>query len=223
MKKSLCALAALTIVAPGCGGEVVAGIGQDLEQIPPVAFGQVAGLVKREIPAEDPGPPFYARLGVQFYVDDGVLAIPFYRPPECVPADFNILQFFHFPGPNGPGAFGCPLGVNGFLLTEHDAPLGRFPQKVEMRGDDVPIWFVDFDAFEAAAEDGVLTMGELEALSPLEGMAMSYAETLHPRAGEHKVIIRARGEAEGRGFRLVITDIENGARNVGLIWTSRGR
>lgn len=54
------------------------------------------------------GPPFYARFGENetFGTDDWV-AIVFYRDPNCVPDEFNLNQFFDFPGETGPGAFGC--------------------------------------------------------------------------------------------------------------------
>lgn len=209
---------AITIVATGCGGEEIASAGPEVQEAPPTADGETAGLVRREIPAEDPGPPFYARLGVQFYVDDGILAIPFYRPPECIPADFNLLDFYHFPGPDGPGAFACPLLSEGFLLTEPDAALGVFPRRVELRGEEIPFWFVDSGDFDEIAADGTVTMSDLEALSPLQGSASRYAETLHPRDGSHKVIIRAQGEAEGRRFRFVVTDIQFDVRQVSIQW-----
>jgi hypothetical protein len=168
-------------------------------------------LVRRIIPTEDPGPPFYARVGLQFFDNGQWIAISFYRQPECIPADFNLLQFFHFPGgPGHPGAFGCPLLVSGFLLTEADAPPGTFPKRVHLQGVTVPVWFVDSAAFRAAAADGELTIGDLQALSPLQGVARFYHETLHPRTGEHLIVIEARGDLpDGRRFAFFATQVED--------------
>ncbi len=176
-----------------------------------------AGLIRLTLPDQDPGPPFYARLGVQFYEDAGWLAIPFYRAPECVPADFNLLQFYHFPGPGGPGAFGCPLLQTGHVLTEGDAPLGTFPRSVVMTGAGIPIWFVRAADLEPARSAGSLTIAELEALAPLKGVAAQYQETLHPRDGNHRVIITASGRLpDGRSFTLNVSDIEFKATSIGI-------
>ena len=175
------------------------------------------GLVRRLLPTEDPGPPFYARVGVQVLEQDGYVAIPFYRAPELVPAEFNLLDFFHFPGPGGPGAFAAPLLMSGFSLTEADAPLGTFPKQVEMRGEAIPIWFVPSAAFHAAAADRVLTIGELRALAPLYGTASRFHETLHPREGEHKIVIAATGTLlDGRSFDLAVTHVHDELRQMRL-------
>jgi hypothetical protein len=166
------------------------------------------GLVKRSMPDEDPGPPFYARVGYQILESDGWVAIPFYRAPECVPADFNLLEFFHFPGPGGPGAFACPLLMNGHVLIEPDAPLGTFPKQSVFTATAVPIWFVPSSAFHAATGDGVLTIGELESLDPRRGVANRYHEMLHPREGEHRIVISANGTIESGGaFSWHVTHI----------------
>lgn len=174
-----------------------------------------AGLVRRLMPTEDPGPPFYARVGIQVLEDDGYVAIPFYRPPALVPADFNLLSFYDFPGPSGPGAFAAPLLMTGFLLIEADAPLGTFPKQAELRGEDVPVWFVPAAAFREAAQDGILTLAQLRALAPLHGTAAHYHETLHPREGEHKLVIAARGTlTDGRTFALDVADVHDAGRHV---------
>lgn len=166
------------------------------------------GLVPKSIPDEDPGPPFYARVGAQILSDGDWVAIPFYRPPACVPADFNLLLFYHFPGPGGPGAFACPINVTGTLLIEPDAPLGTFPRQVNMRGDNVPVWFVPQAVFMAAASDGVLTVAELEGLSPLKGTATRFHEMLQPRDENHKIVITSGGELEdGRRFTFNLTHL----------------
>lgn len=176
-----------------------------------------AGLLRRLMPSEDPGPPFYARVGLQILESDGYVAIPFYRSPALVPADFNLLAFYHFPGPGGPGAFAAPLLMTGFLLIEPDAPLGTFPKQVELRGENVPVWFVPSAAFHAATHDGVLTVAELQSLSPLLGTATRYHETLHPREGEHKIVISAQGTlADGRSFALSVAHVHDEFRHVRL-------
>jgi len=177
------------------------------------------GLVRRAVPTEDPGPPFYARIGMQTLESDGWVAIPFYRSPDAVPADFNLLAFYDFPGPGGPGAFAAPLLMTGFTLTEGDAPPGTFPKQVELRGAGSPIWFVRAAAFHAAAADGRLTLAELRALQPLEGSATAYHETLHPRADDHKIVIQARGTlADGRAFSLTVTHVGETLRHMRLVF-----
>ncbi|CAN5814932.1 hypothetical protein BH23GEM3_BH23GEM3_12620 [soil metagenome] len=175
-------------------------------------FAAGQGLVRKAIPAEDPGPPFYARVSPitnQLHQTDGWLAVPFYRSPECIPADFNLLELFHIPGTTGPGAFGCPLLTSGFLLIEPDAPLGTFPRQVVLTGGGVQFWFVRWVDFQEAMKDGVVTIAELEALHPLKGTASNFHETLRPRDGEHLVAITARGMLEdGRSFQFQVNQPE---------------
>jgi hypothetical protein len=183
----------------------------------PMAHAGAAGLVRREMPAEDPGPPFYARVGMQVLEQNGWVAIPFYRSPALVPADFNLLEFYHFPGPGGPGAFAAPLLMKGFLLIEPDAPLGTFPRQVELGGEGTPVWFVPSAAFHAAVADRRLTIGELRALGPRYGIATRYHETLHPRAADHKILIEARGTLDGGGtFTLSLAHIGDSLRSMTL-------
>lgn len=216
MLKTLPTILALPLVLLSCRRDPL--IPPPAQALQRAAGLQSDGLVPRTIPDEDPGPPFYARVGLQFFHSGGWIAIPFYRAPECVPAGFNLLQFFDFPGPNGPGAFACPLLVKGFLLIEPDATLGTFPRQVILReAGSVPFWFLPSATFETAAQDGVLTVSELEALRPLRGAASSYHETLHPREGEHKIFIDAAGLLEdGRTFRFHVTQIDERIEAIGI-------
>ncbi len=176
------------------------------------------GLTRLTMPDEDPGPPFYARVTSilnQFFHDEGWLAIPFYRPPSCVPADFNMLELFDFPGPEGPGALACPLLMHGFILIEPDAPLGTFPRQAVFQGGQVPFWFVRWSDFQAEAEDGEVTFAALEALERLTGTATQYHETLKPREGDHVIQINARGTLEdGRDFQFAVTHLEGETRSI---------
>lgn len=216
-----CALT-LTLALPlvACGAEIptstqAVGLASGT---PALAQSGSAGLTRKEVPSEDPGPPFYARVTSilnQFFHAEGWLAIPFYRDPSCIPADFNVLQLFDFPGPSGPGAFACGLLVNGFVLIEPDAPLGTFPRQVVLEGDAVPFWFIPWSEFEPEAADGVVTFAELEAMSRLTGTAARYRETLKPREGDHVVSIRAAGTLDdGRDFQFNVMHLEDETRSI---------
>lgn len=182
------------------------------------------GLVRTTTPSpEDPGPPLYARVGDPagpvVYSDGDWAVIAFYRDPDCVPEDFNLLEFFAF------GSFGCDMTVSGFSLWEVE--VGTAPPKVlKMTGTDVPIWFSPLDAFNSAIADGVLTVGELQGLDGLlVGHADRFNETLQPiplppelGGGGHpspKLVQQAGGWLQdGRRFSLHISHVHQEVRSV---------
>ncbi len=185
-----------------------------------------SAAVRTAIPAEDPGPPFYARVERPYSggVDGGVIhtdewaAIVFYRDPTCVPSDFNLLDFFDI-----PGAFDCRLTVAGFEIWKHGPPpLDAAPMHVELReAGTVPVWFVSWAELQAAMADDVLTVDELLALpSLLQGSAASFHETLHPTDGArrgNKLQITASGTlSDGRTFKLTAS------RTLGRLESSGG-
>jgi hypothetical protein len=151
--------------------------------------------------------PFYARLGraEDIYHTDDWAGIVFYRPPSCIPADFNLLDFFDI-----PGAFGCtPPTTDGFSIWKHGPGIDAAPLLVELHGlGAVPVWFVRWPALQAAIADDTLTMGELVSLQPLVGSATAYHETLRP-TGEVKVStieFNAQGTlTDGRSFQFEAT------------------
>lgn len=220
MLRHTATLIALVAIAAACTPDTPTGTEAATlaAATPAAAVVGAEGLVRKTMPDEDPGPPFYARVTTilnQFFHDDGLLAIPFYRPPSCVPSDFNMLTLFDPPGPGGPGAFACPLLMTGFLLIEPDAPLGTFPRLATLAGSDVPFWLVDWEQFQAEAADGVVTITDLQAMDPLMGTADRYHETLMPREGDHRIIIDASGTlADGRAFRFHVTHLESRTRAV---------
>ena len=152
--------------------------------------------VTLEFPGESPGIPAYARIGPDAVQTDEWAAIPFYRLPSCVPADFNLLRFM-----DPPRAFGCPLTVEGQEVWERGPGQDAAPKLVVTRGQGVPIWFASSSELQAAMSDGVLTIGELSSLQSLVvGTADVYQEVLRP--GE-LIVINARGTlSDGRRFRL---------------------
>lgn len=174
-----------------------------------------AGNIKFTFPEENPGAPFYARVGPlldQFFVKDGWLVIPFYRNPACIDPGFNLMEVFHV-----PGAFFCELTVNGFGIIEADAPQGTFPIIVHTTGTEVPFWFVKWTEFQKIAADGIVTITDIEALSPIKGKADKFKEILRPRMENHHVQINASGKLEdGRNFAFHVTHVGDQTKSIGL-------
>ena len=122
-----------------------------------------------------PGPPWYANFSADFIpTDDGIVGIAFIREPSCIPTDFNLLLQFDV-----PAAWGCELTIEG-KTWRHD-PDDPYPFQARYYGlGAVPIYFVDEAELAAATQDGVLTIGELQALpSLLIGFADSYLDVIH--------------------------------------------
>jgi len=162
--------------------------------------------------------PFYARFGENETFSNGEwTVIVFYRSPDCIPADFNLNQFFHFPSDNGPGAFACtPPTTTSIEYWTNGPQTDPAPLKAEMTGlGAVPVWFIAQAEIEAAMADGVVTIGELaESPSLLKGEAASYTELLHPSQSNAQSLIQftAEGKLEdGRSFRV---DVSYGAPDV---------
>jgi hypothetical protein len=75
--------------------------------------------------------PYYARIeGTEEPFHDEIWApIAFYRPPECIPNDFNLLDFYDF-----ELAYGCePPTTDGFMLWEGEPYLSN-PQLIKLYG-----------------------------------------------------------------------------------------
>lgn len=132
---------------------------------------------------EDPGPPFYSELARDFlFHADQEAAIVFWRLPECIPADFNLLDFLDltpaFPG-GPPRPLLCSLTVEG-VESWHDPAVDPFPFQAQVRGSGaVPIWFVSWPELQAAIGDGTLTIAELASLpSRRIGTATFYQESV---------------------------------------------
>ena len=148
--------------------------------------------------------PAYARIAAgpvtggvdEVYHTDDWAVIPFYRPPECVPADFNLLDFFDI-----PGAFFCgPQTVQTATIWRNGPGIDDAPIHAKSSGlGAMPIWFVSWPELEVAIADGVLTIGELGSLPSLvKGTASFYTETLHPGQIPLTVFV-ARGTLDDGG------------------------
>ena len=174
--------------------------------------GAAQAAVRLEVPEESPGGPFYARLGGPLIAPhtDQWAAIVFYRDPSCIPADFNLLNFFDRP----PRPFRCPLTVEGFEIWRTGPGQDPAPMHTRLREAGlVPVWFVSWPVLQAAAADGVLTIGELAGLPTLiTGYADQFSETLHPLQGARNghLQLNASGTlSDGRSFRLQVTAVFN--------------
>jgi len=166
------------------------------------------------VPVDSPGVPAYARVERPFVFHTGQwAAIVFYRDPDCVPASFNLLDFFDI-----PASFGCPLTVSGFEIWENLPGIDLAPRQVVSSGLAVPVWFVPWSALQAALADDVLTIPELKSLSPLKGIATTFHEVLHPVGGAAKVphlTIAASGVLpDGRTFKYEFNNVLPAAGNV---------
>jgi hypothetical protein len=143
-----------------------------------VTVAPVQANVRTVAPGEVPA---YARFG--FYAPfDGTtwLSIVFYRPPDCIPGDFNLLLV------NDPDAFACgPPTTEIFAIWENGPETDVVPIKAHLQGlGNVPVWFVDYGAWLEEIVDGELTIGELEAMpSLMKGTADYFMEELHPTDG----------------------------------------
>lgn len=162
--------------------------------------------------------PFYARFGDNETFSNGEWAvIIFYRSPDCIPADFNLDQFFHFPDENGPGAFGCtPPTTTSVELWANGPETDPAPLVAEMAGRGaVPVWFFSEADIVGAMADSVVTIEELAALpSRLVGTAASYTELLHPGQTNAQPLIQFTAEGLLEDGRAFLVDVSQGAPDV---------
>lgn len=170
---SAAALLLAAALAPG---------GAAAQPLPHLAQGRL------NVPVESPGIPAYVRLeniGVGWVAPRNKrwTALVFYRDPACVPPDFDLGGFFHFPGPGGPGAFACPSLVEGHYLYFSVPDPAQPPSYSVLRNRTpaLPVWFVDSRELDAVLARGAFTIGEIAALpSLLRGWAWNFEEKLYP-------------------------------------------
>ncbi len=162
--------------------------------------------------------PFYARFGENETFANGEWAVViFYRSPDCIPADFNLNQFFHFPDENGPGAFGCaPPTATSVELWANSPETDPAPLVAEMTGRGaVPVWFFAQADIETALADGVVTIGELAAIpSRRVGTAVTYTELLHPGQSNAQPLIQFAAEGTLEDGDCFTVDVSQGAPDV---------
>jgi hypothetical protein len=173
-----------------------------------------------DFPATSPGVPAYARLELlvpNFDVPNNRrwAAVVFYRSPDCVPAGFNLGDFFDLPGPQGLGAFACPLLIEGHELWTNGRDEDVAPRFVFSRNavSKLPVWFVAWSELQPVLASGFVGIEDLRNMSSLRrGHARWFEERLYPNgvpgqsggADAPGISIRASGELEdGRMFSLM--------------------
>lgn len=162
--------------------------------------------------------PFYARFGENETFTDGEwTVIVFYRSPGCIPSDFNLNQFFHFPSEGSPGAFACaPPTTTSVEYWANGPQTDPAPLIAEMTGRGaVPVWFFAQAEIEAATADGIVTIDELTGLpSRLVGTAATYTELLHPSQSNTQTLIQFNAEGALEDGRSFMVDVSYGAPDV---------
>jgi hypothetical protein len=170
--------------------------------------------VQLDFPSVSPGIPAYARIHIIPDLDTGNLgnvprdeqwvALVFYRDPDCIPVSFDLGEFFDFPGPDGPGAFGCQLLIEGMELWANGPDSDMAPMFTRARNavPDLPIWFFDRAEFDAELENGSVFINDLTALpSLIRARAFWFEEYLNPPGGadDPGLGLRANGRLESGG------------------------
>jgi len=178
-----------------------------------------------DFPATSPGVPAYARLELlipDFDVPNNNrwAAIVFYRSPECVPTDFNLGDFFDPPGPEGLGAFACPLLIEGHEIWTNGPEDDVAPRYVISRNavPELPVWFVAWPELEPYLASGHVDIEDLRTMRSLRrGHARWFEERLYPNgipgltggAEQPGISIRASGDLENGGVFSLHWDYAN--------------
>lgn len=161
-------------------------------------------------PAESPGIPAYVRLNLNvgdydLPNDGNWAALVFYRDPDCIPANFDLGQFFDPPGPGGLGAFNCPILTEGLELWENGPGAGdAAPLYARSRNatPGLPIWFVASSEIQPFIDSGHVFIDDIVSLpSLIRGSARWYEEALYPSeaAPDPSITMRAEGRLETGG------------------------
>lgn len=156
--------------------------------------------------------PFYAQMSADETVTDGTwVGIVFFRPVDCIPSDFNLLDYFDF------SAFGKPTTMDGFdIWGDPDTDPAPLYEVFKGKGE-VPVWFVSLAEYEIAKSDGTLTIGELEGMDSLRtGVGSKVNVVFHTAlSNSHHAVITASGALDGGGtfelnafYRKSTTDFE---------------
>jgi hypothetical protein len=160
--------------------------------------------------------PFYAAPFLVVGHTADWASIPFYRPPSCIPPDFNLITLVDF-----PRAFSCtPPTTKGFEVWKDGAPV---PWVWRLYGlGAVPTYFVRWSELQGAMADGVLTIAELQSLpSLLIGSASIYEQTVRNEASGGIVVVQtsSRGRlTDGRTFQVEFAATAGGRQSMHIVF-----
>jgi hypothetical protein len=158
------------------------------------------------VPEEHPGPPIYARELDEDH-NEWVVYV-FYRPLDCVPKNFNLIDFFDFDLLDPPEE--CEILMEGFEIWEEPFIGPPFHQELhDVEGKPIPILFVKRTEWLQGIANGRLTLTELLKMKTLLiGTADSYHEILQPADSSAKVpqlnIITSGTLEDGRSFDVFV-------------------
>jgi hypothetical protein len=179
-----------------------------------VVLGAGAAVPYRTEVPPDPWAPVWVRpLGDP---ELNVVVWIFYRAPENVPADFDIIQFADLADRNGNGVWDpwdYPLLMEGFAMWDELGPWFSSLREIDV----VPIWFTSFDEAISllTTPPYTITIAQLSAMTSLKkGSASFYYDQLHLGLPHTQPVpvwtYMARGSVEdGRSFSLHVTGNEH--------------
>jgi hypothetical protein len=201
MRRLICTF--LVFSLPACATEVPTGSRADPAPPSSGSAAQSSAPIILTFPGEQPGPRYYALFERGFIpLDNGWVGIVFVRDPSCVPAGFNLLDWFDSP----PVAWACALTIEGEAWW-HDLAAPP-PFQIHARGlGAVPIYFVRWTELQVAIADDVLTIGELQSLpSLLIGEASFLEHVVHntnqPTNHGHETLVSRGTLEDGRSFEF---------------------
>ena len=201
MRRLICTTLAISLAA--CANEELTGPGVDPARPSSASASENNGPIILRYPDEQPGPRYYALFGRGFTPNDnGWVGIAFVRSPSCVPAGFNLLDWFDAP----PTAWACTLTVEGEAWWHDVLVPPPFQTRAHGLGA-VPIYFVRWSELQAAIADDVITIGELESLpSLLIGEATFFEQITHntnqPTNHGHETLVSRGLLEDGRSFEF---------------------
>jgi hypothetical protein len=201
MRRLICTTLAISLSA--CANEELTGPDVDPARPSSASAAENSGPIILRYPDEHPGPRYYALFGRGFAPNDnGWVGIAFVRSPSCVPAGFNLLDWFDAP----PTAWACTLTVAGEAWWHDVLVPPPFQTRAHGLGA-VPIYFVRWSELQAAIADDVITIGELESLpSLLIGEATFFEQITHntnqPTNHGHETLVSRGLLEDGRSFEF---------------------
>ena len=194
---------AFAVSLSACANDVLTGPRADFARPSSASAAQSSAPIIVRFPEEQPGPRYYALFGRGFTPNDnGWAGIVFVRDPSCIPAGFNLLDWFDAP----PVAWACELTVEGEAWW-HDLSAPP-PFQTHTRGvGAVPVYFVRWSELQAAIADDVITIGQLESLpSLLIGHASFLQQIAHntnqPTNHGHETLVSRGVLEDGRSFEF---------------------